>query len=346
MNASSDVRCKTVFTIFESSPENEARVLECITSLDSDKKISACQWTLQIIDFERKISNPDKFFWVTESIGGKIVSVTPIAAKSHLGIFYKIYLATNYYGFYVDVMLPINFSEFIDFLNKRFRWCLAISLAPLHPDRMRTITASNKVDLSSSTVISKNYFVRIDNFEEYWRSRPSKLKNTVLRKSKKLNSLNAVYRITDHPTDTDIEDYWEVYNKSWKKNEPNRDFITWVLNNYSERHSVYLGFVYIDNSPVASQIWLKENNEYYIFKLAQICEFDNFSPGTLLTHYLLKSFSTNKEIVVNFLFGLESYKEMWMDLVTDVYDTTVYKNNFTKKIVDLKKKYMTKGVTS
>ncbi len=343
MTAKNYGKIDTSFAIFESSAVNSAKIRQHIDSLDSEKKYYLCKWTLQIIDFEKKINNPDIFFWIIETFEGRTVSATPIAVKSKFGIFYKILIATNYYGFYVDLLLPINFAKFNDFLLKNFPYCFAFSISPLHNNSVAETKPTIKRKNTLFTIISKNYFVHILDFEEYWNGRPSKLKHTVTRKTKKINAFNVEYRVTSHPSDNEIDDYWTVYNQSWKKNEPNKDFINWVLKNHSENYTVYLSFIYLDGKPIASQIWLKDSQEYYIFKLAQICEFDNFSPGTLLTHHLLKIFSTDNHITVNFLFGLDNYKEMWMDEVAFVYDLTIYKNNITKKIANLKNKIILKG---
>ena len=74
----------------------------------------------------------------------------------------------------------------------------------------------------------------------------------------------------------------------------------------------------IDGLPVAAQIWLIQQGSATIFKLAHDPAFDNQSPGTLLTHWMLRQLHDKEGAHdVDFGRGDDAYKRLWLGLSRD-----------------------------
>lgn len=152
-------------------------------------------------------------------------------------------------------------------------------------------------------------------FKDYYAARPSQLKNTIKRKANKLKLKSLEYRIYKHPEDveTAVQLFQQTYKTSWKKDEPYLDFIPGLAKTAAERGWLRLGLLFIDQQVAAAQLWLVLHQTAYIYKLCQDPEFDNYSPGSLLTTHLLEyAIDEDKVTKVDFLSGDDTYKKDWM----------------------------------
>jgi len=164
-----------------------------------------------------------------------------------------------------------------------------------------------------------NWYLEVQNrtFNEYLNSLPSKLKNTVKRKKNRLNKNHEYYiDLISSPgekLEKAIADYTEIYNKSWKKNEPYENFIPCFLRVCAEHRWLRLGILYLDNTPAAAQIWTICNGNAYIYKLAYDESYSQYSVGSILTMEIMKHIiDTDKAREIDYLTGDMPYKEDWM----------------------------------
>lgn len=157
-------------------------------------------------------------------------------------------------------------------------------------------------------------------FDEYWASRPGKLRSTVKRKAKK----NIVeLRIDSEFTEQGWADYEEVYAQSWKPEEGSPEFLKDLARQESKAGALRLGLAYIDGKPVAAQFWTSENGTALIHKLAHVEDDAKASPGTLLTYELFRHvIDLDKVAVVDFGTGNDAYKTDWMEAVRPRYRIT------------------------
>jgi CelD/BcsL family acetyltransferase involved in cellulose biosynthesis len=80
-----------------------------------------------------------------------------------------------------------------------------------------------------------------------------------------------------------------------------------------------LGLLTIDEEVIAAQLWLVFGNTAYIYKLAYIKSFRNYSPGTILTNALVKHvIETDKVNKIDFLTGADSFKLDWMTVYREL----------------------------
>lgn len=152
-------------------------------------------------------------------------------------------------------------------------------------------------------------------FADYWNSRPSHLKNTVKRKTKKLKTKQIEFRIAQHPDEVQeaVALYQKTYRTSWKRDEPYQGFIPGLAQIAAKQGWLRLGLLFIDRQIAAAQLWLSVSNTAYIYKLCQNPSFDQYSPGSLLTAHLMQHvIDIDKVTKVDFLSGDDQYKKYLM----------------------------------
>jgi hypothetical protein len=156
-----------------------------------------------------------------------------------------------------------------------------------------------------------------DTWETYLRRRSSKLRNLLVRKSRKL-SLAGRHRfeVVGHcpSPDSAIEAYDKVYRASWKAPEPYPRFIPGLIKTTSRAGCLRLGLLFLDDEPIAAQLWLVSGGCATLYKLAHDKRHQALSPGSLLTaHMLRRVIEVEGACEVDFGRGGEAYKSLWMD---------------------------------
>jgi ribosomal protein S18 acetylase RimI-like enzyme len=153
-------------------------------------------------------------------------------------------------------------------------------------------------------------------FDQYLAARPSVLRNTLTRKSKKLKSSGRakVRMVTggDELAEA-IADYQRVYDKSWKVPEPWPGFMAGLITAFAAVGSLRLGLVHVDGEPAAAQVWIVNGSTASIYKLAYDEKFSDLSVGTVLTAHLMQhAIDVDKVSTVDYLTGDDPYKKDWM----------------------------------
>ena len=166
-----------------------------------------------------------------------------------------------------------------------------------------------------------NWFERIDSFPDYWTGRESRLKSTVKRKAAPLQrDGRLVFEMIDLAADwrRGAQIYETIYASSWKPAEPHPHFIAALLEKMGQSGIARLCVATIEGKPAAAQIWLVRQDRATIFKLAHDPAFDRQSPGTLLTHWMLRLLHERDGVrEVDFGRGDDTYKRLWLRLCQD-----------------------------
>lgn len=161
-----------------------------------------------------------------------------------------------------------------------------------------------------------HHFTKGQSFEEYFKERPSQLRNIVRRREKKFladgrGRLEIV--TTGNRLDDCIRAWEKVYSSSWKLSEPYPHFMPGLIRLCAERGWLRLGLAYYDDAPIAAQIWIVNHGRAAIYKLAHDEKFSAFSAGTLLTVHLMRHvMDVDKVAEVDYLIGDDAYKKDWM----------------------------------
>jgi len=162
-----------------------------------------------------------------------------------------------------------------------------------------------------------NWFHRTNGepFADYMAARPSRVRNTISRKQRKLKREHD-YRIslyTGDDLEQGIADYYSVYNASWKAHEQFYEFIAGLAKRFSEQGWLRLAVLYIGDSPAAAQFWFVAHGKASIFKLVYDEAWKKYSPGSILTAYLMQHvIDIDKVEEIDFLTGNDAYKQEWM----------------------------------
>lgn len=158
--------------------------------------------------------------------------------------------------------------------------------------------------------------VQSPSYQTYLTSRPSSLRNTIARKTRKFfdadrGQINVVEG--GDALEAAIVQYVAVYNNSWKKEEPYPDFIPALIRLAADRGWLRLGIASYDKVACASQIWLVCGGNAYIFKLAYDENYKHLSPGTVLTARMMQRAIDDDHIArIDYLSGDDAYKADWM----------------------------------
>lgn len=157
--------------------------------------------------------------------------------------------------------------------------------------------------------------VEEDSGDTYMAKRPSKLRNTIARKQRKLEREHD-FRIrlyTDNIPDNALKDYYAVFKASWKPKEIYKPTISGFIQAVSGRGWTRLAILYIDEQPAAAQLWFVAHKKASIFKLAYDETWKQYSPGSILTQYLMKHVIDQDRVEeIDFLTGNDRYKQDWV----------------------------------
>jgi CelD/BcsL family acetyltransferase involved in cellulose biosynthesis len=147
-------------------------------------------------------------------------------------------------------------------------------------------------------------------FDDYWASRPSRLRNTTARQAKKAK-LDII--IHDRFDAAAFADYQSVYAASWKPAEGSPEFIRRLAELEGEAGTLRLGIAYKDGQAVAAQLWLVEDGVATIHKLAYREDAKEYSPGTLLSYEMFRrALDVERVDMIDFGVGNDAYKKEWM----------------------------------
>jgi CelD/BcsL family acetyltransferase involved in cellulose biosynthesis len=147
-------------------------------------------------------------------------------------------------------------------------------------------------------------------FATYWASRPGQLQNTAKRRAKTAGLDIEIYDRFDPRA---WADYEAVYRASWKPEEGSFPFLRALAEQEGTAGTLRLGVARKNGRPVAVQLWLVENGEAVIHKLAYAEEAKAMSPGTLLGMEMFRrALDTDRVGVIDYGAGDDGYKKDWM----------------------------------
>ena len=148
-------------------------------------------------------------------------------------------------------------------------------------------------------------------FDAYWAKRPGQLRNTVKRRTKAA-ALDVM--VHDRFDDRAWADYETVYRASWKPEEGSFPFLRALAEQEGAAGTLRLGIARKDDVPVAAQLWLVENGEATIHKLAYAEAAKELSPGTILSAAMFRHVLDRDRVRrIDYGNGDEPYKADWMD---------------------------------
>jgi hypothetical protein len=141
------------------------------------------------------------------------------------------------------------------------------------------------------------------------------VRKTYMRKSRKLEKSNDVRfdLITSDNLDKAIADYKIIHDRSWKEDEIFPDHDPGVIRTAAAAGSLRMGLLYVDDKPVAVQVWLVSSGRATIYKLHYDSDFHQQSVGAILMLRMFEHMIDIEHIKeVDFGIGDESAKSLWL----------------------------------
>lgn len=179
----------------------------------------------------------------------------------------------------------------------------------------------------------------ITDFDQFWQLRPKKMRNILRTKKAKLHrdqqySVEILSEIKDPRLEQMLKSYHQVYNKSWKNNEPFTQFIDEIVREENKQGRVRLGILSIKDQAVAAQIWFVHQQTAFIFKLSYDNNYRNESVGTILMEAMFQQVISKDHVTcVDFLTGDDKYKADWMTCARPLYGIKAYNKKTAKGFI-------------
>jgi hypothetical protein len=153
-------------------------------------------------------------------------------------------------------------------------------------------------------------------FDDYFKTLPSATQNTIRRKTKKLEKTgkSRVEIVTDiENLEHAIASYEQIYISSWKRPEPYPEFVPGLIRACANRNWLRMGVIYLDDQPIAAQVWIVNSGKATIYKLGHDQRFDEFSAGSILTTAMIRHvLDIDKVQEIDFGSGDDPYKKNWL----------------------------------
>jgi len=147
-------------------------------------------------------------------------------------------------------------------------------------------------------------------FADYWASRPGQLRSTFKRRSK---AAALDIQIHDRFDAQAWAAYEAIYRASWKPDEGSPAFLRALAEQEGAAGTLRLGIARKDGAPIAAQLWLVENGEATIHKLAYADSARDLSPGTILGEAMFRrAIDVDRVRLIDYGTGDEPYKADWM----------------------------------
>lgn len=158
-------------------------------------------------------------------------------------------------------------------------------------------------------------------FEPYYQARPSRTRNTIRRKERKLQAEHECRTDCNNTYDQAFLDAYEhIYAASWKSAEEFPDFIPAMCRMAAGLGLLRTGVLYVDQQPAAAQLWLLSGRKAIIYKLAHDEAFKHYSVGSILTRDMMKYVIENDAVAeLDYGVGSEAYKRDWMSQRREVW---------------------------
>ena len=161
-----------------------------------------------------------------------------------------------------------------------------------------------------------NWFLPVStDWATYLKQQTSGLRSTIKRMTKKLAEGGGRLELVSDEAGLErgLAAYQSVYAQSWKKPEPFPNFVPGLIRSCATQGSLRLGLAWVEDKPIAAQLWIVSNGKANIYKVAYDEAFKAYSPGTLLTAMLMEHVMDKDKVAeVDFLIGDDAYKKVWM----------------------------------
>jgi hypothetical protein len=289
-------------------------------------------WFKNLIHHSLSSEHSMRFFGLESASGDKAYALAPMCFLTSQQTWFsprKLIAASNYYTSLFQLLqddADLNASDNFNVLIRAMiddtpRWD-CIDMHPMAFDSTQFATlqkAFGRVGaLAQSYFCFGNWYLKLEgrSFQEYFNTVPSRIRNTIERKSRQLEKnqgLNIQLIQTEDELRQVGDAYARVYQSSWKQSEAHPHFIASLMEVAAQQGWLRLGIAYIGDKPVAAQLWFVYGDVAHIYKLAYDEQFAKFSIGSILTAHMMRHvIDIDRVTEVDYLTGDDEYKKDWM----------------------------------
>ncbi len=257
------------------------------------------------------------------SEGGHVCGILPMKHEAQRGPFRsrKLEALSNYYSsLFMPVGLKDEDLQAVACEIVKERWD-SVDLHPMpkgEPIFDETCAAMRKAGMSVQPYYCfGNWYLEVNgrSYHDYSNTLPSRLRNTLKRKGKQFAAMTSRMEIISgiNGVDGAIAAYEKVYGSSWKVHEPHPGFMPGLIRLCAEQGWLRLGVAYLEDEPIAAQLWIVKDKIASIYKLAYDEKYSKLSAGSLLTAKLMEHvIDADRVVEVDYLTGDDEYKKDWM----------------------------------
>jgi CelD/BcsL family acetyltransferase involved in cellulose biosynthesis len=179
------------------------------------------------------------------------------------------------------------------------------------------------LDGAASAGLASRQFAHFGNWHEpvagldwasYLAARQGPLRTTIRRRLARAGRDGGRFQLVTggDALEPSIAAYETVYARSWKQAEPFPLFNAALMRATASRGLLRLGLYWRDDRPVAVQLWIVENGQATVLKLAHDETAKADSPGTVLTALMLQHLLDQEHVgQIDFGRGDDPYKRLW-----------------------------------
>jgi CelD/BcsL family acetyltransferase involved in cellulose biosynthesis len=200
-------------------------------------------------------------------------------------------------------------------------------------DIIKNIADGKKIKYLEQISFVKWYLTDINyTGEEYLKNRSKNIRSEIKRRKKKLEELGALdFKVVNDSDEIDkyMDHYYEVYRKSWKKEENvgptfHRNLAALGV----KKGWLRLGFLFLDGVPIAAQFRFVFNGMCLFIKTSYDEYYKKYSPGIILLSEMTKYIiDTDNVEVIDFGRGDENYKKSWANKKKKIKGMLIFNDN-------------------
>ncbi|MCW8934285.1 MAG: GNAT family N-acetyltransferase [Gammaproteobacteria bacterium] len=290
-------------------------------ALNSANPMLCYDWFKSAFD---AFNNEDKLFIFCVTEGNELVSAAPLYQKNKDGKHGKLYIIGNLHIAEPTSLIFKNEAALIKLFDFITSHQLALEFNRL-PIKFKHIIKSskNKRTLTHNLITNGSQFLtNITDMHSFESTMSSRRKSDLRRSRKRLNELgDSSYKIWN-PSTSEIENVldiaFKIENSGWKQrnnstilsNKHMKQFIMEIFKKFSNGVST-VGLLYSNNAAIACNLSFTYAETLWIIKIGYIEEYKRCSPGTLLTHEMIRYCCENNITNIEFLGSKERWIELW-----------------------------------
>jgi len=239
-----------------------------------------------------------------------------------------------------------SISYILRFLLKEYRNWDMVDLSGIPEednwfDLLRVTIKEGGLKYEESVCYGDWYLDGIDcSGDEYLNRLPDKIRKDVSYCKRRLQKMGQYeFRLIrgDERIDYYMDLYYGVYAKSWQEREGiGPSFHRDLAKISAKHHWLRLGFLLLNDYPIASQFWISWKGTAFILKTVYDQDFKKYSPGKILTSEMAKfAIDFDKVKTIDYVQGDEGYKQDWTPKRRERKGVVVFNNSIKGKSLEL-----------